>query len=250
MKPTFDIGKGTYFGGKNAAGVVHTIINQIPKHDFFVSGFLGRCAVMRWKKPAHVQIGIDLDPEVLSIWHYSNSVSGNHICLYQEDFLKYQPQTCYHPNTFLYLDPPYLPETRSSNNKYHCELTTAQHLELLTVAKSLPCMVAISCYDSDMYIEQLDNWRKIHFQSQTRGGQRTETLYMNYPEPSPDQLHDTRFLGINFRDRERGKRRIETIKRKIGRLEPNEKARLSGWLRDLVASNNSAMEASEPAVPA
>lgn len=241
MKPTFDIGKGTYFGGKGGAGVVHTIINQIPKHDIFVSGFLGRCAVMRWKLPARVNIGMDLDPEVIALWREANRTSASFVSLQEEDFIRWQPTDTYHPEIFLYLDPPYLPETRTSHNKYQFELTEAQHLELLTKAKELPCMVAISCYDSDLYARELFTWRKINFKSQTRGGPRMETLYMNYPEPAPSELHDPRFLGSNFREREKGKRRIETIKRKIERLELQEKARLSGWLRNLVESDKDAV---------
>lgn len=34
----------TYFGGKGGSGVYQAIINQIPPHNSFVSGFLGHCA--------------------------------------------------------------------------------------------------------------------------------------------------------------------------------------------------------------
>jgi len=233
MKPTFDIGTGTYFGGKGAAGVVHTIINQIPKHDVFVSGFLGRCAIMRWKRPASYNVGIDLDPAVIAEWREAGL---KNIHLVNDSFLDWVVPLNAGEKGFCYLDPPYLLETRTSSNRYQFELTHEQHLQLLDKACRIPYMVAISCYDSALYSRKLKGWRKIQFQSQTRGGTRTETLYMNYPEPSPNQLHDPRFLGANFRDRERGKRRINTIKGKIERLEPLEMARLSEWLKHLVAS--------------
>ena len=236
MKPTFDLGKGTYFGGKGAAGVVHTIINQMPAHNTFISGFLGKCAVMRWKHPAKQNIGIDLDSGLIAEWRESirNNVS---LELIETSFLSWKGQPLDLSDSFLYLDPPYLPETRSGSNKYKFELTIANHVELLEKASSLPCMVAISCYDSTLYRKKLKDWRKIQFNSQTRGGTRVETLYMNYPEPIPQKLHDTRFLGTNFRDRERGKRRIETIKRKIERLEPKEKAPQQSTLRGFLLKN-------------
>lgn len=228
MKPAFHM--GSYFGGKGAAGVVHRIINQIPKHRVFVSGFLGHCSVMRWKIPAELNIGFDLDPSVIAKWR-DTAAAG--VTIHQANFIECisSLEILNIERTFLYLDPPYLMQTRQSANKYLYELTDEQHVQLLTACKKLRCMVAISCYDSDLYRAELSTWRKIQFSSQTRGGKRLETLYMNYPEPSPDGLHDPRFLGENFRAREKGKRRIETIKSKIERLAPEEKARLSDWLK-------------------
>lgn len=238
-KPTFEL-QGTYFGGKGAAGVVHKIINEIPRHDVFISGFLGKCAVMRWKRPASLNIGIDIDPNIIYEW---SSVSNDALHLECKDFLLYLTKyrylkELYNKSTFLYLDPPYLPETRSSGHKYPFELAEWQHEKLLSEALKLPCMVALSCYDSDLYRDYLSTWRKINFRAQTRGGIRIETLYMNYPKPDPSQLHDPRFLGDNYRDRERGTRRISTIKSKITRLTPDEKARLSEWLHAQVSHHS------------
>ena len=231
----FHIGNGSYFGGKGASGVVHAIINQIPKHRIFVSGFLGRCAIMRWKRPAERSIGFEIDFKVYQKWLRSFEQV---IDLYNTDFIEsgLKMPVLQSPDTFLYLDPPYLHETRSSLNRYAHDLDDSQHVQLLDAVKALPCMVAISCYDSEMYKSALQGWRKISFPAQTRGGVRCETLYMNYPEPSPDQLHDTAFLGSNFRSREKTKRRITTIKSKIKRLEPTEMARLRDWLQNLVVS--------------
>jgi hypothetical protein len=47
---------------------------------------------------------------------------------------------------------------------------------------------------------------------------------MNYPKPEPLNLHDTRFVGSDFRAREKSKRRIKTLMGKIEQLTPNEKA--------------------------
>lgn len=226
------LSKGTYFGGKGAAGVVHRIINQIPRHDIFVSGFLGRCSVMQFKAAASRNIGFDLDAAVIAEWRDVEGVEA-----YQRSFFEaLTDHVLFSQGTFLYLDPPYLQQTRSSSKRYRFELTVAQHLNLLRTICTLPCMVAISCYDSELYQEVLSDWRKIQFPAQTRAGVRIETLYMNYPAPMPNQLHDTRFLGDDFRAREKGKRRIETIKNKILRLNAVEQARLSDWLKNLAAS--------------
>ncbi len=52
-----------YPGGKAGAGVVHRIINLIPPHDVYIEPFLGDAAVMRAKRPARLNIGLDLDPQ-------------------------------------------------------------------------------------------------------------------------------------------------------------------------------------------
>ena len=58
----------SYPGGKSGAGVFQTIINLMPPHDVYVEPFLGGAAVMRMKRPASLNIGIDLvDPSELPI---------------------------------------------------------------------------------------------------------------------------------------------------------------------------------------
>lgn len=54
-----------YPGGKNGAGVYQRIINLQPPHDVYVEPFLGGAAIMRLKRPARRNIGLDLDRAVL-----------------------------------------------------------------------------------------------------------------------------------------------------------------------------------------
>ena len=66
-------------------------------------------------------------------------------------------------------------------------------------------MVAISGYQSSLYSQMLQQWRSIRYNTITRSGKvAVEFLWMNYPEPK--ELHDYRYLGENFRQRERLKR--------------------------------------------
>lgn len=238
MKPFFTLPTPGYFGGKGAAGVVHRIINEMPRHQVFVSGFLGHCAVLRFKKPAPLQIGVEVDPGVLAEWgkvRYTGDAGASpELAILPASFLDLDAPELWQPSTFAYLDPPYLLETRTSRHRYPFELSEQEHRALLEKIKGLPCMVALSCYDSTMYRVALDGWRKIQFPAQSRGGLRTETLYMNYPAPPAHELHDVRFVGENFRQRETSKRRVETILRKIQRLTPQDRAvlleRLPGGL--------------------
>jgi hypothetical protein len=55
-----------YPGGKGGAGVYQTIINGMPCHEVYVEPFLGGGAVMAAKRPACLNIGVDLDAEVIA----------------------------------------------------------------------------------------------------------------------------------------------------------------------------------------
>ena len=62
-------------------------------------------------------------------------------------------------------------------------------------------MVMISGYWSGLYAGKLADWRYESYIAMTRGGPRREYLWMNFPADLP--LHDVRFVGDGFRERER-----------------------------------------------
>ena len=64
----------TYPGGKGGAGVYQTIINMIPPHDTYIETHLGSGAIMRYKKPAFRNFGIDIDPAVIESWQPSGNI--------------------------------------------------------------------------------------------------------------------------------------------------------------------------------
>ncbi len=73
----------------------------------------------------------------------------------------------------------------------------------------------VSGYESEMYASALARWRLITFEAMTRAGSTaTEHVWMNYPEPL--ELHDYKFLGRGFRERERIMRKA---KRWVAKLE-------------------------------
>jgi DNA adenine methylase len=59
--------------------------------------------------------------------------------------------------TFFYLDPPYLPETRRAGEYKH-ELTTQDHTELLEIIKEVKGKVLISGYPNPLYENSLKDW--------------------------------------------------------------------------------------------
>jgi DNA adenine methylase len=62
------------------------------------------------------------------------------------------------PNTLIYADPPYLPETRSESalKQYKHEMTTDQHLELLEFLLSAKSKIILSGYPSELYVQTLE----------------------------------------------------------------------------------------------
>jgi len=233
MKPQefIRLSERSYFGGKGGSGTYQTIINQLPKHLTYVSGFLGLDAILRLKVPARFNIGVEINPDITAIWKAATfpqkDIAPPQLAILQQSFFTIDLPCFYQASTLLYLDPPYTLPERKSSNRYPFEITMQQHRQLLERVVQLPCMVAISCYDNDLYKEYLKDWRKISFEVITRGGtMATETLYMNYPAVAPNQLHDTRFLGSNYRKREVTKKRLNTIYGKIERLTDSEKAML------------------------
>lgn len=212
-----------YPGGKSGSGVYQRIISQMPPHENYVEPFLGWGSVMRRKRPARFNLGIDLDGA--AVQRAANLVrNGEWISArapgvgcddgrpsswewLQCDAVEWLKRWTAPSRTVMYCDPPYLMETRSSKRLvYRHELSAEGHSELLGLLVRLPCFVLLSGYPSSMYDQALSSWRVLRYPVMTRGvTARTECLWMNYPEPAA--LHDYRYLGKDFRERQRIRRK-------------------------------------------
>lgn len=92
------------------------------------------------------------------------------------------------PDTLHYVDPPYLPDTRSPKSrkgggKYHAyrhEMSEADHVELLAFLTTLQGVVVLSGYPSPMYDAALPGWRRIEREALADGARpRIEVLWIN-----------------------------------------------------------------------
>jgi DNA adenine methylase len=193
-----------YDGGKGVS--FPHIINLIPPHRKYIETHLGGGAVMRHKRPASSQIGIDLDINVIETWtqnlaHHCEIIHGDAVNQLQSMNLD--------ANTVIYADPPYLAETRRRSRVYRCDYTVQDHINLLECLSFLPCKILLSGYPSKLYERYLTGWSVYRFEAKTHVGMREEYVWFNYPKPT--LLHDDRYLGNDFRER-------EVIRRRQGRL--------------------------------
>jgi site-specific DNA-adenine methylase len=177
----------------------------MPPHEVYIETHLGGGAVMRYKRPSMRNIGIEIDPEVIRMWASDNRVGCE---LIHGDAVTYLKEYRFTGKELIYCDPPYLRETRKKYYPlYKYEYTYEQHIKLLEVIKDLPCMVMISGYRSKLYTEFLKDWHTHFFRAATHNGTAVECVWMSYPPP--EELHDYRYLGSTFRERERIKKKLK-----------------------------------------
>jgi len=210
----------SYAGGKNGSGVYQRIINLMPPHSVYVEAFLGGGAIMRIKRPAAVNVGIEANRDVIeTLWTPAPMPT---LQVHHDDALNFLQSIWLAQfdadEVLIYADPPYLMSVRSCQqriyqNEFHTE---AEHSELLKILKRLPQKVMISGYDSPLYNRLLKGWRKEQFTGVTRGGPRTETVWLNFPEPT--ELHDYRFLGDDRRERQDIKRQKDRWLAKLANM--------------------------------
>lgn len=214
-----------YKGGKNGNGTYQTIINQIPPHDIYSELFAGSAAIHFNILPAPINIICDKSREQYEI--LKNKVSPGTIVLNCDTAANitifvnlFNILHSLSHSVFCYLDPPYPFESRSWKKPiYKHEMSDKDHIALLSGIGQAKFPVAISSYKNSIYSGKLKNWRLLKYQSIVRGGTRTEYLYMNYPAPS--QLHDYRYLGNDFRERESISRKKNNMVRKLKSLQPS-----------------------------
>lgn len=218
----YDGGKGTCYAH---------LINLMPPHARYVETHLGGGAVMRHKKPAKQQVGIERDEAVIETTKHA--FAG--ICdVVHGDAIDWLQATPLDADTIVYADPPYHPETRRRTRVYKHDYTVADHERLLDVLTAAPCMVIISGYDSALYQQRLTGWNQHRFQMRTRVGMREECVWFNFPRPTI--LHDDRYLGDGFRQREVIRRRQDRLRQRVQKLSIAEQASLHAWLGNQLAS--------------
>ncbi len=223
-----------YPGGKNHGSSYPRIINQIPPHELYIEPFAGSAAIRRMMRPCRQSILVDLDPGALGrlaelVPPGTELLKANGL-----DWLMYD-RLCLEKNmppTVVYCDPPYLASSCASRLRYKHVLSDGDHTRLLCRLKQLRCYVLISGYWSGLYANLLNDWRLIHWPQITRGGTwAEECLWMNFPQPV--ELHDYRYLGEGFRERQDIRRMQQRWSRKLAAMTTLKRQALLSVLADL-----------------
>ncbi len=189
-----------YPGGKSHC--YQQLINLIPPHRVYIETHLGGGAVLHKKRPADLNFGLDRDPAVIR--GYTGKFASNFhfvVSTAEQWLLEYE----FVGDEFIYADPPYLRCTRRAvRSAYRYDYSDEEHIRLLAILTNLPCRVMISGYRNRLYQEFLSEWQAHDFEVGSRSGRRMETVWFNY---RPGAVHDTRYLGRSFRERQAIKRR-------------------------------------------
>ncbi|STV89621.1 Site-specific DNA methylase [Klebsiella pneumoniae] len=142
------------------------------------------------KPPARKNWGIDIDPEIVEAFNQGNPEFLDRLAdtLFIDvgDAVTFLDHFDFSSagRVLIYADPPYIHETRSSRARYRHEYSVEDHERSLMRLRDLPdnVRVILSGYPSGLYDHQLVGWRSKEFQAMTRGGVRTEKIWMNYQE--------------------------------------------------------------------
>lgn len=210
-----------YIGSKNANGVLHTIINNIPFHKRYFELFAGSAAVYRAKLQASYNYLCDISPDQVS-WLNSAIVPGKNLVIKRASALAVIDTHSFTSEDFIYLDPPYPFSSRRSGNKYYkFEMQDNDHIDLLKSISTITAAVMISTRANQLYESHLATWRKVTIPTADRAGACEEIIYMNYD--FPEILHQYDYVGQNFGDRQRINRKIARFQSKLSMLPAWEK---------------------------
>jgi DNA adenine methylase len=200
------------------------LINLMPPHDLYVDLFLGSAAVVKNKKPSRKTIVNDIDSRCINDFRNHNDVQA-----FSMDANELLQKLRLTDSSLVYCDPPYVQSVRRKSKIYKDEYSDLQHEVLLDSLLDLDCMVMISGYKNPLYTKKLGRWNMTSFSCQSQCGPREETVWYNFETPT--KLHDSRYLGKDFRERQSVKRRMARLKSKFREMEPVERSSIIEWLQ-------------------
>ena len=212
-----------YPGNKASFGSFQQIINHFPPHQHFISGCAGSGAIEKRKRLAGGE-NIIIEKNQAVIKEFWNEHHGYHIVNGDCVTWLYRYKPLLGP-VVMYFDVPYWLPTRNGGNKiYRHEWNTEKHKDFLQLIISIPASIVISHYACSLYDKALKGWNKHSWPVMTQQGKKDECIYFNFDKPT--ELHQYDYLGDNFTDRQRIKRKIDRLLSKLSELPPLERAAL------------------------
>ncbi len=225
----------SYPGGKGADGTMQRLINEIPPHRWYVEPFVGGGSIVRHKLPAPCgNVVVEIDASVHRTWREQ---APQWLKVVHGDGLEWLADSGPIPDhTFYFIDPPYLADTlKTGRVPYAHGMDYDQHVTLLRLLNRHYChphsMVMICALPNLLYERELSGWRTFQYSNKTRRGMQTEQVWMNYPQPIA--LHDYRYLGDNYRERERIRRKQRNKLIELAAMPPLERKAMLDAIRQV-----------------
>lgn len=205
-----------YPGNKNIPGLIQKIVNQIPPCTDFYELYAGSAAVSRFlsvRTGNTVRYHLnDLDPDVTD--KYVHRAGGIVTNVPAVDLIQSLKTAGSLENVFLFIDPPYHHESRPNNTHlYKFEMTSIDHVKLLSSVRDLKCNCMIIHPQNSLYDHVLKSWRTLQLKVRYHNKTSIENLYMNYPRP--EQLLSYAVVGSDCWDRQRIKRKGDRLVKKL-----------------------------------
>src|SRR3990167_451120 len=174
-----------WFGGKGK--FVNKLLPCIPSHKIYCEVFGGGASLLFAKFPSQNEIYNDIDGRLINFYRILRDpikfkklfklLPQIHkrlirVSIENDDFRKilWRYDT---PNTFFYLDPPYVMNTRKSGG-YKYEMANNDHQELIEILLDIKGKVLLSGYNSNMYIPlEAAGWIRKDYQTVCHAAGRT-----------------------------------------------------------------------------
>ena len=204
-----------WYGSKATTGLCQPLIAMMPPHDVYIETHLGGGAILKRKKPALRNIGIDRNARSIETCSCGHEVELIHGCAH-----RFLAEFEFRGRELVYADPPYLQATRRSDRRYRHDYTDGDHAELLDILCALPCQVMISGYPSDLYDEMLEGWGSLEIQVNNQSCVVTEKLWFNF---FPDRVHWASLAGRNFTHRQTVRRKAASWGRRYKAMPRSER---------------------------
>jgi DNA adenine methylase len=238
----------SYPGSKGQAGTWRRICALMPRHRVYVEPFLGSGVILRNKRAAEWELGIEADEGAAAAFRGRPAgqpqplvIVGDAMQFFKQLTTPYVAWVEDPHDVLVYVDAPYPLDVRAGRRMYKRELTDgdlaadkAAHKHLLNTLIALPCRVMVSCYWNPLYVTMLQEWqgwRAESFKSQTRGGVSQEWVWCNFGPDVP--LHDTTHVGRGFRERERIKRKRTRWVTMFSKMPPAERQVIADALAEV-----------------
>lgn len=234
-----------YPGSKLAAGCREQIIGAMPPHDVYVEPYLGGGAIFYAKRAAAVSIVNDADADVMRYHARHRMPRTSYLIDDAIMLLSVLSPLLADRAALVYCDPPYHPDTRRDLRLYKHEATAEHHVQLLALLSGMPCAVMLSGYRCALYDDELRDWHRTDYTVMTRRGTRVESLWCNFTPR--EAFHDLRYVGRDYRERERIKRKRQRWEARFRAMQPGERAVIYEALRAVNGEAAAAPEAARAA---